>query len=179
MKDRLQAGLRRSVEAFNRLVEGLSAEDFERPLGTKWSAGQDLRHLVKTLRAVDLALSLPLPLNRLLFGKPNRKGRSEAELREKYRKALGKGFRSPWIYRPGRVQVGARASLTARHARIAERLCRRVARMDEGQLDGYLLPHPAMGRCTLREMVVFAGLHAEHHTRLLKAKLDGTAADEL
>jgi hypothetical protein len=179
MKEKLQNGLRRAVAEFNQLVEGLSTEDFERPFGPKWSAGQDLRHVVRTLRAVDLAFSLPLPVLRLLFGKPNRKGRSEAELREKYRKALGKGFQAPWIYRPGKVGVGARASLTARHVRIAERLCRKVETLQDDQLDGYLLPHPAMGKCTLREMVVFSFLHTEHHTRLLKAKLEGTAADEL
>lgn len=179
MSERLQESLRRSVAAFNGLVEGLTAEDFERPHGRRWSAGQDLKHLVKTLRAVDLAFTLPLPLLRLLFGRPNRKGRPESELREKYRKALGKGFKAPWPYVPGKVGLASRHSLTARHARIAERLCRRVARLRDEQLDGYLLPHPAMGKCTLREMVVFSCLHTEHHTRLLKAKLDGTAADEL
>jgi hypothetical protein len=179
MKEKLQTGLRRAVAEFNELVQGLSTEDFERPLGSKWSAGQDLRHVVRTLRAVDLAFSLPLPVLRLLFGKPRRKGRSESELREKYRKALGNGFQAPWIYRPGKVGIGTRKALMERHARISERLCRKVVRLRDDQLDGYLLPHPAMGKCTLREMVVFSSLHTEHHTRLLKAKLEGTAADEL
>lgn len=179
MKDKLQTGLRRAVTEFNDLVAGLSTEDFVRMHGRRWSGGQDLKHLVKTLSAVDLAFALPLPVLRMLFGRPNRKGRSESELREKYRKALGNGFQAPWIYRPGKIGIGARMALTERHARVAERLCRRVARLSDDQLDGYLLPHPAMGKCTLREMVVFSSLHTEHHTRLLRAKLDGTAADEL
>lgn len=179
MHQRLQEGIRRAVDDFNRLAAGLSDTDFERPHGPKWSAGQDLKHLVKTLRAVQLAISIPLPLLRMLFGKPSRKGRSEAELKEKFRKALGKGFKAPRLYRPGKVRVEDRAALIKKHARIAEALCQRMARLSEREMESYLLPHPAMGKSTLREMVVFSVLHAEHHTRLLKAKLDGKAAEEL
>jgi len=174
-----QENIRRAVDAFNRLVAGLSDADFERPHGSKWSAGQDLKHLTKTLRAMQLALLLPLPLLRLLFGKPNRKGRSEAELKEKYRKALSKGFKAPRLYHPGKVKVEERDALVKKHARIAEALCKQMACLSERTLDSYLLPHPAMGKSTLREMIIFSWLHAEHHTRLLKAKLDGRAAEEL
>jgi hypothetical protein len=41
------------------------------------------------------------------------------------------------------------------------------------------MKHPAIGKVNLREMAILTRLHTEHHTRLLRAKLSGTAAEEL
>ena len=43
-----------------------------------------------------------------------------------------------------------------------------LAAWNEGDLDGYMCPHPAMGPLTAREMVMFTVLHAEHHTRSIE-----------
>ena len=38
-------------------------------------------------------------------------------------------------------------------------------------LDKYVLPHPLLGKVTLREMLYFTIHHNEHHLELLKAGL--------
>jgi len=43
------------------------------------------------------------------------------------------------------------------------RLCARVRKYNEQQLDSYILPHPLIGKLTLREMLYFTLYHAEHH----------------
>ena len=38
----------------------------------------------------------------------------------------------------------------------------------EKQLDHFLLPHPLLGKITLREMLFFSAYHIQHHTKLLE-----------
>ena len=40
------------------------------------------------------------------------------------------------------------------------------------QLDHYLLPHPLLGKITLREMLFFSAYHIQHHTKFWKIARD-------
>jgi len=179
MDKRLTEGIRRATEEFNHLISGLSTEAFEASHAGKWTAGQDLNHLIKSLRLTNFAYALPLFMLRMLFGKPNRKSRSASELRERYRKALVNGVKAPSMVKPGRVSHAQRDILLKKHSEATEILCRRLERLKDDDLEGFLVKHPAIGRVTLREMALLTQLHTEHHTGLLKAKLSGTAAEEL
>jgi hypothetical protein len=59
-KAELKAHLLKSMTDFNSLVESLDKQEFESQPGGKWSAGQDLKHLVKSNRTFGLVFSLPL-----------------------------------------------------------------------------------------------------------------------
>ena len=39
----------------------------------------------------------------------------------------------------------------------------------EKDLDIYLLPHPLLGKMTIREIVLWTAYHTEHHYKILKA----------
>lgn len=179
MDKRLTDGIRSATEAFNNLVAELSPEAFEASHAGKWTAGQDLKHLIKSLWLTNVVYTLPLFILTVLFGKPNRKSRTESELRERYRKALVKGVKAPRMLKPGKVSHAQRDELLKKHSEATERLCRRLERLGDEILEGVLVKHPAIGKVNLREMAILTRFHTEHHTRLLKAKLNGTAADEL
>ena len=83
------------------------------------------------------------------------------------------------MVKPGRVSHAQRDILLKKHSEATEVLCRRLERLEDDNLEGFLVKHPAIGRVTLREMALLTQLHTEHHTGLLKAKLSGTAAEEL
>ena len=38
------------------------------------------------------------------------------------------------------------------------------------QLDTYILPHPLMGKMPVREIIIWAAYHVEHHTEILQEK---------
>ncbi|CAN5267722.1 hypothetical protein BH11BAC6_BH11BAC6_08480 [soil metagenome] len=46
---------------------------------------------------------------------------------------------------------------------LINKLCKRVNAYKETALDIYILPHPLLGKLTLREMLYFNILHGEHH----------------
>ena len=179
MDKKLTEGIRQATEEFNALVAELTAEAFEASHLGKWTAGQDLAHLVRSMRVTNLVFTLPSFILRILFGRPNRKSRTEADLRDRYRKAIGKGVRAPRPLKPGKVSFTERERLLRKHNLATEALCRRLEQMGDAKLENSIVKHPAIGKVTLREMGFLTRLHTEHHTRLLKAKLSGTAAEEL
>ncbi|RZL03090.1 MAG: DinB family protein [Pedobacter sp.] len=36
------------------------------------------------------------------------------------------------------------------------------------ELDEYCIPHPVLGKLTVREMIYFTSIHTEHHRQLLQ-----------
>ena len=43
------------------------------------------------------------------------------------------------------------------------RLSEKIDRFSETELDQFILPHPLLGKLTLREMIYFTIYHVEHH----------------
>ena len=171
MKESLVSGVRRSVAEFNAIIAGLDDRAFERNAGGKWSAGQDLRHLVKILRIMNIVYALPLFTLRISFGKSDRSSRDNHVIAQKYKEAMAVAVKAPLPFVPGTVRAGERDALISAHLLLGEPLCRRIEKMSEHSLDAYRIPHPVMGKVTLREMIVLTCLHTDHHAEITKRKV--------
>ena len=145
------------------------AKFLETPNG-KWSVGQNLEHLIKSLAPVNQALMLPGFMLRLLFGKPNRTPRSYAELVDRYRQKLAAGGTATGRFVPATITWLEKDKKIVAFKNETETMIRRLNSWREDQLDQYLLPHPLLGKLTLREMLFFSGYHIEHHKELLEAR---------
>ncbi len=84
----ISQGLREVFDEVKQYTNGLSQEALtQKPLPEKWSAGQNLLHLI--LSTKPLAKVMPLPkITFKTFGKPNRPGRSYEELVQRYKERL-------------------------------------------------------------------------------------------
>jgi hypothetical protein len=51
-----------------------------------------------------------------------------------------------------------------------ENLIKKVKKQREEELDNYILPHPLLGKITLREMLFFTIYHNEHHLQIVTKK---------
>ena len=51
---------------------------------------------------------------------------------------------------------------------LIKRLSARVDRWSDEDLDNTLLPHPLLGKLTVREMLFFTIHHVQHHQRLVE-----------
>jgi len=172
-RDFLQSEMRRSTTDFLSLARDLNPADFEKNPGGKWSAGQDLHHLVKTLRIVRLGLSTPLFVWRLFYGKANRPSKSCLVFEEQYKVKMSAGIKAPSYVLPKAVFYRDRENLMTRFHTLTEDFCRKLDSFSEGELDGVVVPHPLFGKVTLREMIMAAWMHQDHHTRQLRTKLAG------
>ncbi|MBX2947133.1 MAG: DinB family protein [Cyclobacteriaceae bacterium] len=166
--------LARKHQLFIEDIKRLSDENFVfSPVG-KWSAGQQLDHLVRSTSPVNLAFSLPGILITLFFGKANRPSRTYDGLVEKYQAKLALGGKASGRFIPKPVAVNQRDQLIRKLERLVESLIRRAQKYPEDQLDRLLLPHPLLGKLTFREMLYFTTYHVEHHHKQVAAHLKET-----
>lgn len=129
----------------------------------KWSAGQQLDHIVRAVKPVSLAFSLPKWVPRLLFGRANRPSRSYDALVEKYKSKLAAGAKASNMFVPPPAQWEDKAAQMAALEKTVANLTKRLQRFSETELDSLLLPHPILGKLTLREMLYFTIYHVQHH----------------
>jgi hypothetical protein len=145
----------------------LSTPEFFYPLGQAWSPADNVRHLLKTNRPVARALSTPKVLLAVRFGAGLRGSRTYSEVRERYRARLAAGV-TAGRFAPKPLSTSdqteeQRSSLMSALDQVSEDLARAASGWREWQLDRFRLPHPALGRLTVREMLFFTLYHNLHH----------------
>ncbi len=160
------------VTQFNELVINLNETEFENNPQNKWSAGQDLVHLIKVLQIVNIAFKIPAPILLVLFGKNKRESRSFDELQTLYKKSLEGGAKSPNLYIPKPVLFKNKTELLQKNESLNEAFIQKINKHSDDVLDNYRLPHPILGKVSLRELALFTSFHTLHHLELLKKKLN-------
>jgi hypothetical protein len=108
----------------------------------------------------------------LLFGKSNRAGRTYEQLVDKYKQKLAAGGRASGQFIPPPIPLAKKSELISKLNRLAAKLAAQVSTRSEKDLDKYVLPHPLLGKLTIREMMYFTILHVKHHEENIKAELE-------
>jgi hypothetical protein len=160
----------RALHARSReLWNGFSTTEFFFPLGEAWSPADNVRHLLKSNRPVLRALSTPKVLLVFRFGAGLRGSRSYSEVRERYLGRLAAGVTAgrfaPRPLGSSDQTDEQRRALMASLDQVSESLTDAVSGWREWQLDRLRLPHPALGRLTVREMLFFTLYHNFHHVQ--------------
>ena len=163
--------LKENHQAFVDYILALPDDEFLQHQPEKWSAGQQLDHIYRAVSPVTMAFGLPGFMLKLFFGKPNRNGRTYDELVKKYKSKLAAGGAASGRFIPKPVAVSDRLNLAKSLILKVGKLCFRVDKCSEHELDTKLLPHPLLGKLTLREMLYFTIYHAEHHLAIIKQNL--------
>ena len=141
-----------------------------------WSAADQVRHLTKSIRPVTSALGLPRVVLRLLFGRARAPSRLYTALRADYHAALALGAHAgrfaprPLVAIDGAVAESTRARIMDHHRSAVDALCRSAERWPEASLDAIRLPHPLLGRLTVREMLAFTLYHNLHHVQVAERR---------
>lgn len=152
-----------------------STTEFFRPLGDAWSPADNVRHLLKSNRPVLRALSTPKILLLVRFGAGLRPSRTYAEVRERYLARLAEGVTAgrfaPRPLAPAEQTEEQRTALLADLDQVSASLADAISGWGEWPLDRLRLPHPALGRLTVREMLFFTLYHNLHHVRNVERRL--------
>lgn len=139
----------------------------------KWSAGQHIIHLVQSTSPLLKALKLPNLILKWRFGSSNRPSRSYSEVVKKYEEKLAAA--PPGIVGPFSVNMPASTSSESKQwmsklSDLNKKLNAVTLKLKDKELDTILLPHPLMGRMTLREILMWNAYHTEHHINILNQK---------
>ena len=150
----------------------LDKEQFELSPNGKWSAGQNLGHLIRAIKPLQIAYCLPKFVLSILFGTTNRPSRTYDELVIKYKAKLTAGGKASGPFIPPAIGFEKKDKLIKKYADQKQKLIAKIKKQSEADLDKYILPHPLLGKVTLREMLYFTIHHNEHHLELLKSRIE-------
>jgi DinB superfamily len=157
---------------FTEFISTLNEAEFMYSADGKWTAGQQLDHLVRGVSPVRTALTLPKFVTKSLFGKANRSSTSYEHLVSNYQGKLALGSKASGRFIPPSINFVQRQKLTNKLLKTVAGLCQRLEKFSESQLDEHLLPHPILGKLTIREMLYFTIYHCEHHHRAVLRNLE-------
>lgn len=170
-RDEINLALETQHSLFLGYMMDLSEFEFLTSKEGKWTAGQTLDHILRSVKPLNLAFGLPKFMLKLLFGKPNRNPRTYSELVEKYRQKLKDGGKASGQFIPKNIGFSKRSNLNDSLSSSIIKLTKLTGRFSEQELDNILLPHPLLGKLTLREMLYFTIYHVQHHHEITRRNL--------
>ena len=143
-------------------------ENFFIHLGEVWSASENVDHLIKAHQPIALALKLPKIALRAMFGKPAKASMSYEELCQNYRDEIARGAQASGRYLPDQETLSSQTEtkkeqLLDQFTKASAGLVSAVAKWNDKELDDYFLPHPILGKLTVREMIFFTIYHNLRH----------------
>lgn len=164
--------IRENHQAFIAMMLGFNETDFTKSTNGKWTPGQQLDHIRLSVKPLVSALTLPDFVIGLLFGKANRASKSYEDLVAKYKTALDNGAAASPRFVPKKVSFEQREPIAKQLSELVGKLESRISRYPEKKLDSLILPHPLLGKLTLREMLYFTNYHVIHHHQLTNRDLN-------
>ena len=145
---------------------GYSTPEFFAPTAGRWSAAEHVRHLTRSMTPLLPVLRVPRVALRLAFGAATEPSRSYEQIEAMYAKVLADGGTSGrFAPSPERADgdTARRDAIMDAHSETLRGLTQAMDRWTEVQLDAHRLPHPLLGKLTVREMMLFTLLHNQHH----------------
>lgn len=171
-KQEINRELQQKHQIFIDEMLSLSDDEFTICLPEKWTAGQQLEHICLSVKPLVQVLGFPKFAIRMLFGKADRPSQSYGELVAKYKSKLNNGGKAGGRFVPHEIAAAQKTKLAEHLFETIKRLNTKIDRFSEKELDGLILPHPLLGKVTLREMIYFTIFHVEHHHNITKRNLN-------
>ena len=166
-------------EKYQELFDWLNqqpGENWEQGPGGKWTTSQHILHLVNSLQLLNNVLSYPRFFFKYKFGLSNRPSREYDAVVKRYQEkleehkdktiAFNENLKSPLL--KDRIRLLNR--LQIQHKKLQYK----TRKINDVNLDTLVIPHPLMGKMTVRELIMWAAYHTEHHTTILKKLYSGT-----
>jgi hypothetical protein len=155
---------------FSETCEQVPPEFFFKQPDGKWSIAQHVQHVIISTKTSTAAFALPKFIVRLVGGRARRASLDYDALVKIYIGKLAQGGKASGRYIPKKINTGTskeklihnweQATATYLHALKAN--------LKKDQLDLYQVPHPLLGKITLRELGYFTIYHTTHHQQAIK-----------
>ena len=159
-KDTIGSMWAKTAAEVSSFFANVDTNQFSADRGDRWTLAQNLDHMILSVKPVARGLRVPKLLIRLLFGKASGSN-SYGQIHEDYKAKLAAGYESPLAYMS--PSVASQQVLLERWDQAAKQLTANLATWNETQLDRLRMPHPLLGKITVREMLYFTDFHTRHH----------------
>lgn len=129
----------------------------------KWNMAEELGHLINALEQSNKGLLLPKFFMKYKFGTNNRQERTYEEVVKKYLDKLALVAIRNNPFQIKEVEQLSKEKLLKQYSKQQQKFEKRLSQFNEKELSTLLLPHPLLGKLTIREFGYFTRYHTEHH----------------
>jgi len=161
------SALNESTQRAQAWFQDQPADVFFTRQGEIWSASDNLDHMIKAIKPIIKALKLPKVALQTMFGKPGNSSRTYEEICEIYRTEIARGAKASGSFLPNQAAPEnaeeKKMELLHQLAVAMDKLIAQVETWEENHLDEAQLPHPIIGKLTIREMLFFTIYHNLRH----------------
>jgi hypothetical protein len=140
----------------------------------KWTPAQHFDHIRRSAGAFAQAMRLPKFVFRLIFGVAIRPSKTFDALVEKYHTKLKDGGKARGRFVPEKITAEQLSEINNGYEKSVTGLVNKLKAWNENDLDRYILPHPLLGKLTIREMIYFTIYHVVHHHHLCLKQTAGS-----
>ena len=168
------ASISNNHQAFITKIKDLPNDDFVKAVNGKWSAGQQLEHILKSIKPVARAFEIPKSVLEDKFGLSERPSRDYETIVTDYLETLKQNpdYKLEQRFFPEVIALEEKKQKLEALNTVVGKLTRSIENSSEKGLDTYVLPHPVMGNFTLREMLYFVAYHVTHHDKQILQNLN-------
>jgi len=151
-------------------IEKQPVENWGKGPEGKWTISQQILHLANSLQALNKSLIYPRVFFKYRFGTSKRESRDYDTIVKKFQeKLIEKQHKAKKVNRKiKKTKQKDRERLLTRLQIQSKKLQYKIKRISDENLDTLVLPHPFMGKMTVREFIMWTAYHTEHHTKILK-----------
>jgi hypothetical protein len=167
-KSEISKNLENNYLKFIAKLNDLDQHFFELTPNGKWSPAMQLDHLIKSVKPLNQAFKLPTFCFKLLFGKIKRENLTYDNLVDLYLAKIKMGAVATGAFIPPKIEFSKRPKLIEKFTLENRKFISSLEKFTESDLDTVLLPHPLLGKITIREMYFFTIYHIEHHLEIIK-----------
>lgn len=166
-KIQIISSLKDSGQHAQNWFEAIPADQFFTRQGESWSASDNVDHMIKAIKPITKAMKLPKMALQTLFGKPVNLSRSYEEICRIYGDEIAKGAKAAETFLPKQETPDTpqeiKEELLGQLSMELDKLLSAIEKWEENDLDEVQLPHPIIGKITIREMLFFTIHHNLRH----------------
>lgn len=151
-------------------LEEQPQENWEQGPKGKWSTSQHILHLADSLQLLNKALNYPSFFLKYKFGTCNRASRNYDAVAKRYQQKLIENQEKARVFNQKLKKpiLKERKRLITRLQILQKKLQYKTVKISDKNIDTLVIPHPLMGKMTIREIIMWTAHHTEHHTKTLK-----------
>ena len=157
-------------QLFMDYINTLPDAEFTTAVNGKWTPGQQLEHILLCLKPMAKVLAAKSYIIEK-FGVIDRRVWEYDTTISNYKTALANGGKAPENFLPAVVAIEKKAVLIEDTNQILTSIGLSLDHYSEEELDSLMLPHPLLGKLTIREFLFMMSYHATHHLEQTKLNL--------
>lgn len=166
-KDEITIAIKEAHQRAQEWFNAIPVANFFQREGDVWSASDNVDHLIRSVKPVAKAMGLPRLALETMFGHPANPSKTYEEICSMYRDAIAKGGQASGSFLPDPIvpenMEQAKAGLLNQFNQAVDKLLAKLETWEEDALDKTQLPHPLIGKLTVREMLYFTTYHILRH----------------